>query len=44
MQLQPPNQSFLQYTWYNLVNLNSHLFRRPPQELILAKTFQDTNN
>ena len=32
------NQSFLQYTWY-LVNLSPHLFRRPPQELILTKKF-----
>ena len=38
MQLQPPNQSFLQFTFY-LVNLNSHFFRRPPQQLILTQKF-----
>ena len=36
MLLQPPNQSFMQYTWY-LVILNDHLFCRPLQQLILTK-------
>ena len=36
--LQTPNQSFLEYIWY-FINLNSYLFRRPPQQLILTKTF-----
>ena len=43
MQLQPPKLLAIYLVQY-LVNLNSHVFRRPPQELILTKNFQHPND